>query len=136
MLTGPGESRLRPTREGGLVNKEVKVMTFYDYFYRRPIVTFLMLLTSGLAFGLLTVNIFRLFAANWNFIATYGLIALHEGALVQTFELLLTGVVSMMFFVIFRFSEEILIDWIRARRFPRKRKSGNDSDGETNGASD
>ena len=102
-------------------------MTFYDYFYRRPIVTFLILLTSGLVFGVLTVNIFRLFAANWNFITTYGLIALREGALRQTFELVLTGIASMMFFVIFRFCEEILIDWIRARRFPRKNKPGSDS---------
>ncbi|MES9833044.1 MAG: hypothetical protein ABW139_12470 [Candidatus Thiodiazotropha sp. DIVDIV] len=98
-------------------------MTIHDYFFKRPVLTFLLLMISALAFGLMTVNIFRLFAANWNFITTYGLVALNEGALWQTLELFLTGILSIIFFLLFRFSEEILIDWVGARKMPGHKKS-------------
>ncbi|MES9942488.1 MAG: hypothetical protein ABW104_11935 [Candidatus Thiodiazotropha sp. 6PLUC2] len=98
-------------------------MTIHDYFSKRPILTLLLLMISALAFGLMTVNIFRLFAANWNFITTYGVVALSEGALWQTMELLLTGFLSIIFFLLFRFSEEILIGWVSTRKMPGHIKS-------------
>lgn len=98
-------------------------MKLYDLFYRHPIFTFLVLISSGFAFGALTLNIFRLFSANWNFIKTYGLIALHEGALIQTLELVLTGIFSMIMFLAFKFCEKILIDRLCAVRLTRRKKS-------------
>ena len=98
-------------------------MKLYDLFYRHPIFTFLVLISSGFAFGFLTLNIFRLFAANWNFIKTFGLVALHEGALIQTMELVLTGVFSMIMFLAFKFCEKILIDRLSAIRLKRRKKA-------------
>ncbi|MBT3010483.1 MAG: hypothetical protein KUF77_04355 [Candidatus Thiodiazotropha sp. (ex Lucina aurantia)] len=96
-------------------------MSLYERFYKRPIITFIILIASGLTFGAMTVNIFRLFAANWNFILTYGLLALREGALTQTLELLITGMLSMVFFLVFKFCEKILIDRISSYTFSLKR---------------
>ncbi|MCU7875902.1 MAG: hypothetical protein KZQ84_03725 [Candidatus Thiodiazotropha sp. (ex Lucinoma borealis)] len=101
-------------------------MKLYDLFYRLPIITFLILITSGFVFGAMTLNIFRLFAANWNFIKTYGVIALHEGALIQTMELLLTGILSMIMFLTFKFCEKILIDRMSAIKLKRRKASAED----------
>ncbi len=97
-------------------------MTIYNFFYKRPFLTFLMLLGSGLAFGAMTINIFRLVAANWKFITTYGLTALHDGGLQQAFEIILTGMLSMMVYLIFKFCERVLIDWMRALTLPGSTK--------------
>ena len=97
-------------------------MTIYNFFYKRPLLTFLMLMGSGLAFGAMTLNIFRLVAANWKFITTYGLMALHEGALQQALEIILTGILSMIVYLIFKFCERVLIDWMRALSLPTRNK--------------
>ena len=94
-------------------------MKLYELFYRHPLITFLLLVISGFAFGVMTLNIFRLFAANWNFIKTHGVMALQEGALVQTLELFITGLISMIFFLMFKFCERILIDRLSAIQIKR-----------------
>ncbi|MBT3047088.1 MAG: hypothetical protein G8D61_04760 [gamma proteobacterium symbiont of Ctena orbiculata] len=102
-------------------------MSLYERFYKRPFITFIILISSGLIFGVMTVNIFRLFAANWNFIVSYGLLALREGALRQTFELVLTGMLSMVFFMLFKFCERILIDRLCASKISFKRQHSGES---------
>ncbi|MCG7948776.1 MAG: hypothetical protein AB2729_12635 [Candidatus Thiodiazotropha taylori] len=108
-------------------------MTIHDYFLKRPILTFLLLIVSALAFGFLTINIFRLLAANWQFIVTYGVVALREGALWQTLELILTGIVSMLFFLIFRFCEDILISWFGKRKIGTEKNVQTDGDQDVDG---
>ena len=100
-------------------------MNLYNIFYKRPLTTFIILIGSGFAFGAMTVNIFRLFAANWKFITTYGLVALHEGALRQTIELIMTGMLAMIIFLMFKFCEKILIDRMCAFSFKRRKKTAN-----------
>jgi hypothetical protein len=90
-------------------------MKLYEFFYERPLTTFFVLIFTGLTFGAMTVNIFRLFAANWSFILTHGLMALQEGAFGQTLELLATGMLAMFFYLVFKFCEKILIDRLSAR---------------------
>jgi len=89
-------------------------MTIYNYLYKHPTLAFFLLIASGLAFGAMTLNIFRLVAANWNFITTYGFMALKDGGLQQAIELILTGMLSMIVYLIFKFCEHILIDWMRS----------------------
>ena len=98
-------------------------MTIYNFFYKRPLATFILLMASGLAFGAMTLNIFRLVAANWKLITSYGVAALSDGALQQAFELILTGMLSMIVYLIFKFCERILIDWMRSLTFPGKKQN-------------
>lgn len=93
-------------------------MTIYKYLFNHPVGTFLLLMISGLTFGVMTLNIFRMIAANWNFIATYGVTALREGGLEQAIELTLTGMASMVVYLVFKFCEQILIEWLRCRKMP------------------
>lgn len=101
-------------------------MKLYAYLHKRPLTTFSILIFTGLTFGAMTVNIFRLFAANWSFILTHGLMALHEGALRQTLELLVTGMLSMVFYLIFKFCEKVLIDRLSASTISLSRHAGKD----------
>ncbi len=98
-------------------------MTIYNFFYKHPFLTFLLLMGSGLAFGAMTLNIFRLVAANWKFITTYGFMALREGGLQQALEIIITGMLSMVVYLIFKFCERILIDWMRGLTIPGKSTS-------------
>ena len=97
---------------------------YYNFLYKHPLTTFILLMASGLAFGAMTLNIFRLVAANWNFITTYGLTALKEGGLHQALELFLTGMSSMIVYLVFKFCERILIDWMRSLKMPAKKAGG------------
>ncbi|MEW8509126.1 MAG: hypothetical protein AB2598_20790 [Candidatus Thiodiazotropha sp.] len=107
-------------------------MSLYERFYKRPLVTFIVLISSGLVFGVMTVNIFRLFAANWNFIVSFGLTALREGALKQTFELVLTGMLAMIFYLLFKFCEKILIDRMSASTVSFRRQHGEEEKADGN----
>ena len=96
-------------------------MTIYNFLYKHPGITFISLMASGLAFGAMTLNIFRLVAANWNFITSYGLTALRDGGLQQAVEIILTGMLSMIVYLVFKFCERILIDWMRTLKMPAKK---------------
>lgn len=90
-------------------------MNLYKVLYRHPLVTFLMMMCSALAVGLLTLNIFNLLSANWAFISQYGFMALREGAALQLLELVLTGFISVLVYLLFKLTESVLVDWIKQR---------------------
>ncbi len=91
-------------------------MTLYDFLYRHPLITLIVMILSGLTVGTLTLNIFNLLAANWDFISRHGLMALREGAARQLLELLLTGAVSMIVYIVFKVTETTLTDWLKNRK--------------------
>lgn len=91
----------------------------YRTLVRYPALALLLMMLSGLAFGMLTLNIFHLLTANWGFIQRHGLMALREGAGRQLLELLGTGVISMLVYLLFKLSESVLIDYLKnGRRDP------------------
>ena len=99
-------------------------MNFYSWLYKHPFVTLLLMMISALAVGLLTVNIFNLLSANWTFISRYGFMALREGAALQLAELILTGFISMLVYLLFKLTESVLVDWMKQRTwFSRDKNS-------------
>ncbi len=82
---------------------------FHHYVLSRRWVTFMVLGASFLVFGAATVNLFNLLNANLAFIARHGVMALAEGAASQLIELLLTGYVSMLAYVVFKSCEYALV---------------------------
>lgn len=90
-------------------------MTLYNVLFRHPFLTLLLMMVSALAVGLLTLNIFNLLSANWAFISRYGLMALREGAALQLLELIGTGFVSMLVYLLFKLTESVLVDWTKQR---------------------
>jgi hypothetical protein len=67
--------------------------------------TFLVMGLAFFVFGAGTVNIFMLFKANAEFIASYGWQALMDGAARQFIELAVTGYLSLAAYIVFKACE-------------------------------
>ena len=78
---------------------------FHRTVLSRRWLTFIVMGLAFFAFGAGTYNIFMLFKANAEFIATYGWQALMDGAARQLFELIVTGYLSMAAYIVFKACE-------------------------------
>ena len=75
----------------------------------RAWLTFVLLCTSFGLFGAGTLNLFKMFSDNWDLITSHGTMALRDGGLAQLFELLLTLLISMLNYVVFKACEHSLV---------------------------
>lgn len=73
------------------------------------LVTLLLMGLCGLAFGLLTINLYALLQANLTLLATHGAAAVMEGALLQLGELLLSGYLAVGAYILFKACEHVLV---------------------------
>ena len=78
----------------------------------RAWLTFVLLCASFGLFGAGTLNLFKMFSDNWDLITSHGTMALRDGGLAQLFELLLTLLISMLNYVIFKACEHSLVNRI------------------------
>ena len=78
---------------------------FHRAVLSRRWLTFLVMGLAFFVFGAGTFNIFMLFKANADLIATYGWQALMDGAARQFVELLITGYLSMAAYILFKACE-------------------------------
>jgi hypothetical protein len=92
--------------------------TDWIYFlFRRPLVTFVLLGVFFLLFGLTSLNLFFLLKANLNLFLEYGWMVIDDGALEQLMELLGSAYLSIVFWLLFRLCERILIERMTRKRF-------------------
>ena len=87
------------------------------FLFRNPVVTFMLLGVFFLLFGITSINLFFLLKANINLFLEYGLMVIEDGALEQLFELLGSAYLSMLFWILFKLCERILIERFTKRRF-------------------
>jgi len=62
-----------------------------------------------LLFGVMSYNLFFLLSANLNLFIEYGWLVAQDGALLQLGQLLLLSYLSLMFWVLFKFCENLLV---------------------------
>jgi hypothetical protein len=77
--------------------------------FARAWLTFIVMVASFLVFGAGTYNLFLLIKANLQLIAEHGRQALMDGAAQQFFELMVTAVISMAAYVLFKSCEHMLV---------------------------
>ena len=77
--------------------------------FARAWLTFVVLVLAFLVFGAGTYNLFLLLKANLDLIAEHGMQALADGAARQFAELLVTAVLSMAAYVLFKACEHRLV---------------------------
>jgi hypothetical protein len=82
---------------------------FHRVVLARRWLSFLVLCLSFALFGASTLNLFNLFKANLGLIADHGLTALADGAAQQLLELLLTLVLGMLGYIVFKACEYRLV---------------------------
>lgn len=83
--------------------------TLIDILWKRRWLTFLLMGLFFLLFGVLTVNIFVLLKANIDLYVNYGTMVIADGALLQLAELIGYGYLSLLFYVLFKACEHILV---------------------------
>ena len=87
-----------------------------NFLFRHPAVTFVLLGAFFLAFGVTSVNLFVLLKMNIDLFLEYGLMVIEDGALQQLAQLLGCAYLSMLFWLLFRLCERIIVErMIRAR---------------------
>ena len=87
--------------------------------------TFVLMGAFFLAFGVTSVNLFVLLKLNLDLFLQYGLVVIEDGALQQLVDLLGSAYLSILFYLLFKICERILVDRLTARR---PGASGNASD--------
>jgi hypothetical protein len=87
------------------------------FLFRNPIITFVLLGIFFLLFGVISINLFFLLKANLGLFLDYGLMVIDDGALEQLFELLGSAYLSMLFWILFKLCERILVERLTKRRF-------------------
>lgn len=87
-----------------------------DVLWKRRWLTFLLMGMFFLLFGAMTVNIFVLLKANIDLYLDYGAMVIADGALLQLAELIGYGYLSLLFYVLFKTCEHILVTHLTGDR--------------------
>ena len=90
-----------------------------DFLWNHRWLTFLLMGLFFLLFGAMTVNIFVLLKANIDLFLDYGTMVIADGALLQLAELIGYGYLSMLFYVLFKACEHILVAHLTGERSAR-----------------
>lgn len=94
-----------------------------DLLHRRPWLAFVLMGAAFIGFGVTSINLYELFAANLTLIAEYGAVALADGALRQLFELIGSLALAAAFYVLFALCDRVLV-----RRLTEKTLAACDGD--------
>jgi len=89
--------------------------------FGRPKLTFALMGVFFLLFGVSSVNLFVLLKLNIDLFLEYGVMVIADGALQQLIELVGSAYFSMLFYVLFRVCERILVERLTAKRFGGRR---------------
>ena len=87
-----------------------------DVLWQLRWLTFLLMGLFFLLFGAMTVNIFVMLKANIDLYLDYGTMVIADGALVQLAQLIGYGYLSMLFYVLFKACEHVLVTHLTSDR--------------------
>jgi hypothetical protein len=86
-----------------------------DFLYRHVLLTYVLMGTFFMLFGVTSVNLYFLLKANISLFIEYGAMVIDDGALRQLIELLGMVLLSIAFFFFFAVCERILIKRLMAK---------------------
>ncbi|MEO4047415.1 hypothetical protein AAFN46_10045 [Pseudomonas sp. CAU 1711] len=89
--------------------------SLYRWLHQHPVLSFLLMTASFLAFGYFTIDLVRLIGSNAAFIVKHGWLALMSGGLLQFIQLTLKALLAMAFYLIFRLSEQAVLKRLSSR---------------------
>ena len=90
--------------------------TLYLWLSRHPLMCFVLMTASFVAFGYLTIDLVRLLSRNAEFVLAYGWQALELGALRQWGELWLGALLAMACYLLFKLCEQVLVQLLIQRK--------------------
>ncbi len=92
-----------------------------DFLFSHPLLNFLLMGACFLLFGFTSVNLFVLLKANIDLFLQYGLMVIEDGALEQLADLLGSAYLSVLFLVLFKIGERVLVERLTDERFGVKK---------------
>jgi hypothetical protein len=101
------QSRTRPDET--MKTTLAKLRWLPGFLYRHPVLTFVVMGATFILFGLTSVNLYMLLAANVGLVIEYGTQALADGALEQLADLLGSTVLATLLFLLFMLCERTLV---------------------------
>ncbi|MFZ6688938.1 hypothetical protein ACO0K0_14410 [Undibacterium sp. SXout11W] len=75
-----------------------------------PVCTFVLMTSSFLGFGILSLDLAKVILANAEYISANGWAGLIDGGLQQLFELIRNAIAAMMFYLLFKLCEHVLVE--------------------------
>ncbi len=84
----------------------------YRFLARRWWLTLILMGCSFVLFGLVSLNLLQMLGANLSFLVRHGFDAVREGGLLQLLELVVSGYLAAVFYIVFKLCEKVLIDRI------------------------
>jgi hypothetical protein len=102
-----------------------------DFLYAHAWLTFVLMVTFFLCFGVTSVNLFILLKMNLDLFIQYGLMVIEDGALEQLFDLITSAVLSIIFYLSFKVCERVLVERLTARKFGTGAGIGGEASRET-----
>ena len=88
-----------------------------DFLYARPLLTFVLMVAFFLFFGVTSVNLFVLLKMNIDLFIQYGLMVIADGALEQLVDLIVSATLSILFYLVFKVCERVLVEKLTAKKF-------------------
>ncbi len=88
-----------------------------DFLYARAWLTFGLMVGFFLLFGITSVNLFVLLKMNIDLFIEYGAMVIADGALEQLADLIGSAVLSIVFYLLFKVCERLLVERLVARKF-------------------
>ena len=95
--------------------------SWLEFLFRHPILNFLMMGACFALFGFTSVNLFVLLKANVDLFLQYGLMVIEDGALEQLLDLVGSAYLSVLFLVLFKVGERVLVESLTDERFGLKK---------------
>ncbi|MEO8674732.1 MAG: hypothetical protein ABI569_04085 [Casimicrobiaceae bacterium] len=88
-----------------------------DFLYAHPWLTFVLMVAFFLCFGVTSVNLFVLLKMNIDLFVQYGLMVIEDGALEQLVDLIVSASLSIIFYLVFKVCERVLVEKLTAKKF-------------------
>jgi hypothetical protein len=106
--------RQRWAAHAGRVRRAMRVQPLprrlVAFLYAHPKLTFLLMGGFFLLFGFTSVNLFVVLKANIDLFIEYGAMVIEDGALQQLVEILGSSYLSIVFYVLFKVCERVLVE--------------------------
>ena len=88
-----------------------------DFLYAHPWLTLVLMVAFFLCFGVTSVNLFVLLKMNIDLFIQYGLMVIEDGALEQLVDLIVSATLSIVFYLVFKVCERVLVEKLTAKKF-------------------
>lgn len=83
---------------------------FFQWLVRRWLATYALMGVGFVSFGVVSLNLVQLFAANANFIFENGFMGLLDGGLIQLVQLVFTAYLAVACYLLFKTCEHALVE--------------------------